>query len=676
MASLQKTYTNDLSTSIAKQLWIARNIASAAKQDAVEFAEQEGFDPMFRRGEFFSRALQMRATSRLPRRFQRQMPQYDKSNFSYFARGQSTPFASPVGPFKTNAQTMNRLAGQPFPWLAVGAPLKYQQSQRSATVSNTPKVPGQPKVTNTAARTKGVVVKDQQLGNFLAAVALSLSSSLNSINKKLDDTSEGVIAAKDGIDATHKKLEQHSDSLESKLDDIIDALRFANQREKELKDEREGQAKRDELKKATDLSNANAVIMNDMDRQEIRDMQAEDIAEDDRGPIGDQLELPINAGEDGRGFQDGGIASGPDSGYLAVLHGDEAVIPLDNNYTQGEKSALTNPVTPNTPMASNPLPMMERGNNLDSMNPKMLPWKGLARPSVSHSHTVNVGGSSVGGTDLAAAIQLPSKAAGIVTMGLMGEVLKNAKLPPGVTAHIKSISSPIASAFGISDIMSQDLTEDSQFMQNQKRQEVLSARRGREGRERGVLGRIIDFIRGKSGVGGGNTIYNRTSGGTGGGYGVGGFFGVGGKPSDALKELRYRSDHPEGTAQPNPFRKGTYLYKLFENNRQLDMMGIEISSSGGDNQFFTKNLSYENAYDYRKFESPEYGLRTSEVAYNMSMEDEVNAIAEGMSDPSKSEIIAHNQTALNTNEKQMEISPITNRGNPLKDGIYLGAYSV
>ena len=159
---------------------------------------------------------------------------------------------------------------------------------------------------------------------------------------------------------------------------------------------------------------------------------------------------------------------------------------------------------------------MERGNNLDSMQPKMLPWKGLARPSVSHSH-VNVGGSSVGGTDLAAAIQLPSKAAGIVTMGLMGEVLKNAKLPPGVTAHIKSISSPVAAAFGIPDVMGGDLTADSEFMQNQKRQEVLSATRGREGRERGVLGKIMDFIRGKSGTGGGNTIYNRVSGGTGGG---------------------------------------------------------------------------------------------------------------------------------------------------------------
>ena len=327
-------------------------------------------------------------------------------------------------------------------------------------------------------------------------------------------------------------------------------------------------------------------------------------------------------------------------------------------------------------MASNTMPMMERGNNLDSMNPKMLPWKGLARPSVSHSHVTNVGGSSVGGTDLAAAIQLPSKAAGIVTVGLMGEVLKNAKLPPGVTAHIRSISSPIASAFGIPDVMSEDLTEDSQFIQNQKRQEVLSARRGREGRERGVLGRIMDWISGKSGTGGGNTIYNRTSGGTGGGYGVGGWPFGGGKPSDAIDNLRYKSDHPLGTAQPNPFEPGTLLYNNFEKLRQYDMMGMEISSSGGDNQFFTKNLSYENAYDYRKFDSPEYGLRTSEVAYNMSMDDEVNAIAEGMSDPSKSEIIAHNQTALNTNEKQMEISPITNRGNPLKDGIYLGAYSV
>ena len=668
MASLQKTYSGDLSTSIAKQLWMVRNVASAARQESQAWADKnpdlvKGINPMFGRGQIFSRELQRRATSRLPKRFQRQL----YGPIDYWARGQST--IDPLMGVGKDTKSGGALRLLP----------EYQNiahPDERAYRSNTSKIPKSPGITNTAKREKGVAVKDQKLGNFLAAVALSLSSSFNSINKKLDEANEGIIVAKDGIADTHKKLEHHSDSLESKLDDIIDALRFANTQEKVQKDQRQAASKAAEEAKAKDLSTAKGILMQDMDKEEIRQMQMEDIAEDDRGPIGDPWEDPKEQQLNIPELEEGGVASGPDSGYLAVLHGDEAVIPLDNNYTQGETSALTNPVTPNTPMGSNPLPMMERGNNLDSMNPKMLPWKGLSRPSISSSTNVNIGGSSVGGTDLAAAIQLPSKAAGIVTMGLMGEVLKNAKLPPGVTAHIKSISSPIASAFGIPDIVSQDLTEDSEFMQNQKRQDVLSATRGREGRERGVLGRIMDFITGKGGTGGGNTIYNRTSGGTGGGYGVGGWPFGGGKPSDAIDNLRYKSDHPEGTAQPNPFRKGTYLYNNFENNRRLDKLGVEISSSGGDNQFFTKNLSYENAYDYRKFESPEYGLRTSEVAYNMSMDDEVNAIAEGMSDPSKSEIIAHNQTALNTNEKQMEISPITNRGNPLKDGIYLGAYSV
>ena len=475
MASLQKTYSGDLSTSIARQLWVARNIAAAAKADAVDVAKGYGVDPMLRPGEFMSRALQMQATSRLPKRFQRQMPSVTMGDPSFLARGQATPFSSGINPKPTNAQTMNRLAGQPFPWLAVGAPLSAQRKPASPSVlSQASKTSGAPTTTNTKTREKGVVVKDQQLGNFLAAVALSLSSSLNSINKKMDEANEGVIVAKDGIDLTYKKLEANSDSLESKLDAIIDALRFANLTEDQKADRRETQSKQREQDMENDMSSANRILMQDMDQEEIRAMRAEDQMDDDRGPITNTStptqnaqQLNLDLGGNIPEFERGGIASGPDSGYLAVLHGDEAVIPLDNNYTQGERTALDNPVTSETPM-------LERGNNFDSMQPKMLPWKGLRRPSVSHSH-VNIGSSSVGGTDLAAAIQLPSKAAGIVTMGLMGEVLKNAKLPPGVTAHIKSISSPVAAAFGIPDVMSEDLTADSEFVQNQKRQSYASS---------------------------------------------------------------------------------------------------------------------------------------------------------------------------------------------------------
>ena len=136
-----------------------------------------------------------------------------------------------------------------------------------------------PSINNTA-RQAGIVVHDQKLGNFLAAVSLSLSSSLNNTNQKIDETSEGITAAKDGIQNTYKKLEQHSDSLESKLDDIVDALRFSNQKEKEKKDKKEAETKIAEQKEDVDLSNSNRILMQDMDREEVRDLQRENMQDD------------------------------------------------------------------------------------------------------------------------------------------------------------------------------------------------------------------------------------------------------------------------------------------------------------------------------------------------------------------------------------------------------------
>ena len=92
MASIQKTYTRDLSQSIALQLMSivgdARGMASDAKKNAMDVAKAYGIDPMLRRGEFFGRALQTRATAGLPKRFQRQMPSVTMGNPSYLARGQ------------------------------------------------------------------------------------------------------------------------------------------------------------------------------------------------------------------------------------------------------------------------------------------------------------------------------------------------------------------------------------------------------------------------------------------------------------------------------------------------------------------------------------------------------------------------------------------------------------
>ena len=666
MAGLQKTYSGDLSTSIARQLWTARNIAAAAKEDAVDVAKAYGVDPMLRRGEFFGHALGSMATSRLPKRFQHQVPSVTMGNPSYIARGQ---------------RSNDPLMGTPAHLRNLPEYQNIASPEERKFKSNITKIPGAPTATNTKTRDKGVAVKDQKLGNFLAAVALSLSSSLNSINKKMDEANEGVIVAKDGIDLTYKKLEENSDSLESKLDSIIDALRFANLTEDQKADRRETAAKQREQDMETDMSSANRILMQDMDQEEIRAMQQEDKMDDDRGPItntstptqnAEQLNLDLG---DIQQFERGGIASGPDSGYLAVLHGDEAVIPLDNNYTQGEQTALNNPVTPDTPM-------LERGtDNIGSMQPKMLPWKGLKRPSASTSN-INIGG--MGGSELAAAIQLPAKAAGIVTMGLMGNAMKHGNLPPGVVAHMKSISAPIASTFGISDVMASDLAEKSEgeIAANQRRQNVLAADRGREGREKGVLGKIKDFLFGTGGgyrgVGGGGTYRNRTGGGTGGGNIAWG--------KKKQKEITSKADF--GSIKRRTATTDAYMVEAgmldpsaFENkygisaDKWLRLPDYPTNQSSLDSPVFTKTVSYENAFDYNNFDSPQYGLRTSEIAYNMSMQDEVNNMIEGLSDPD-SQVILNNHNTKTNSGKQVNHSAIAVRGNPLKEGTYLSPYSV
>ena len=82
-------------------------------------------------------------------------------------------------------------------------------------------------------------------------------------------------------------------------------------------------------------------LQKDMDKNPIP--KNSNLVEDDRGSINDptpieQLEIPE--------FADGGIASGPEDGYLAMLHGRELITPLDDNYTQPEVITLGDEVQP------------------------------------------------------------------------------------------------------------------------------------------------------------------------------------------------------------------------------------------------------------------------------------------------------------------------------------------
>ena len=528
----------------------------------------------------------------------------------------------------------------------------------------------------------GIKVQDEKLGVFLAKLALSLSSSFNSINEKLNETDDGITATKDGIDKTYKKLEQNSDSLESKLDAIIEALRYSGDIEKQKRDQREAAAKIAQQREDIDLSNTNRILMQDMDRQEVRDLQRENLADDmaDDAEIGDQGQEP-NLMDNIPQLAEGGIVSGPDSGYLAVLHGDEAVIPLDNNYTQGEPSAVGDKPISQMPM------MAERGitpgDNPSSMKPKFTVNSPVSSP------TLNFGGSMGSGEDLAKAIQLPAKAAGLVTMGIMGNVMKQALLPPGIVGHLQTLTSPIARAFGIPDLMAANQKEKSEqeYAQSQGRQEVLDAKRGKLGREKGILGKIKDFLFGSGGGGmtyrgtGGNTYVNNRTSGTG-GYGVGGWPFGGGK-----KEKTYESKQDFGAIlRATAMKDATMVINGFGDPERfkkkygitaeqfLALPDYPTDQSSLNSNVFTKTVAYNNAFDYNELASPQYGLKTSAIAYNMSMEDEVNSMVDSISD-SVDPVVMNNVNNTNTGN-QTSYSAIAVRGNPLKEGTYVSPYSV
>ena len=674
MASLQKTYTGDLTQSILMQLWAARGMAADAKANAMDVANAYGVDPMLRGGEFFSRALQTRATAGLPRRFQRQMPSVTMGDPSYITRGQATPFSSGINPKPTNAQTMNRLAGQPFPWLAVGSSLK-NQNQKPATTQALNKAANKPNTTNTSAIPKGIQVTDEKLGSFIAAVALSLTSSIESINKKMDETSEGVIIAREGIANTHKKLEENGDTISDKLDKIIDALRHQNELTRKNKDNREIHQKKTKQDRERRVSDANRIQKTNMSRGDVRDMQQLDIFEQD-GVFGNTPMIPDPwstppmmgmpfAGE----FARGGIASGPDSGYLAVLHGDEAIVPLDNNFTQNQPSAIANESISDMPM----LPRAETGmsaggiragDNSRSVKPTMR--RGKSTSSMT----------SGGGDMLAKAMELPAKAAGAVTMGLMGKVLSSNPLLAPVVGAIKSISAPIAQAFGIPDVVSSNLASEVENKERaaSERKGFTKGERAREGREKGLLGKLKDFI---FGTGGGTNITRSTYVRGGGGKGVGGY-GYGGSGTKIAwgkkkqKEITSKADF--GSIKRRTATTDAYMVEagMLDPSTFEKKYGISADKWLRLPDYPTDQSSnfFQTKSSMTAFNSPQYGLNTiAQVVNEGSMADEVSSGS--VSAPSSNVALVNNQTSTPESVGEIPFSAIAaSNGGPFDDGIY------
>jgi hypothetical protein len=150
----------------------------------------------------------------------------------------------------------------------------------------------------------------------------------------------------------------------------------------------------------------------------------------------------------------GGIVSGPDSGYLAKLHGNEMVVPINNNYTQGQPSAMDGKVRPKPFSSSRStkgvktsgLPSFERGTPGSSVG-------GRFGFGITNMRGIASGGStqsSAMAQPLVDAMSLPMMAAGGSILATVSKLMTSmGSEGASIAPEIERIARPIADVFGL-----------------------------------------------------------------------------------------------------------------------------------------------------------------------------------------------------------------------------------
>jgi len=534
MASYTKTYSGDLGSAIAGQLYKASNTASEAKRQAQMFAAQQGdelhpFDPKLRPGEFFSRALQMQMTAGLPRRFQRQMPRYDKNDFTYFARGQSRPFASPIDkPKPTSAVIQAKLAGQPFANVAAGADLKHQKPLTFGKNASPQAAPLQEavkkRVTNTTEKQEAVKVKDEKLGNFLAALALSLQTSLAEITRKVGDTEEVVIAAKDSLAGTHKMLEETGDTVEHKLDAIIAALREQNAIKKEEISDAKVAAKVEDLEQQVEGDLPNSFVGLNENAGDVRQQNEMEEVNDRKNVnpsdsmLPDPWEPDIQAKSGYHGMTTSNV---PDSGVPINLlaHKNERIdiTPIDNaKHKDGKDLQVSQNARPPIQNINNwmPQPKLEiASSDLSSVGPIYEERQEKYSDSPEVKEAVE---------KLQHSLSLVPETMGIFMMNFMGRAASSmGPVPEYAAAQVSAVTKNLASVFGVPNAVTGSLEQGINTETDRENRKIEAGEQGERKKEKNWFQKLLSFV--SFGGGGGGKIGTRR--GTGGGTKTAGYGG-------------------------------------------------------------------------------------------------------------------------------------------------------
>lgn len=343
--------------------------------------------------------------------------------------------------------------------------------------------PQSPKVGNTAKKIQKATsgrsnrVSKEELLSALTGIVDSLNKTAQSIGKATAGISSGVISAAKAQVELVEQLKLRNTTLEDKLDKI--ALAIANQTQFQRQSVSKANTKQSEDKLEA-IQDTSSTEVPDDTQTAVNETQVSQLSQNITPTTNivnnPSIERPAGGypslSEMGKAgmyvpqAETGGIISGPDSGYLAKLHGDEMVVPINNNYTQGEPSAMDGKVRPkpsgssrsNKGIKTSSLPSFERGTK-----PSSLPSfeKGTTKSSVGGRFgfgITNMRGIASGGTTqssamaqpLVDAMSLPMMASGGSILATVSKLMTSmGSEGESIAPEIERITRPIADVFGL-----------------------------------------------------------------------------------------------------------------------------------------------------------------------------------------------------------------------------------
>lgn len=189
------------------------------------------------------------------------------------------------------------------------------------------------------------ISREELLSTFNVLID-SLNKTAERLANNSDNVSSGIMRASVAQAEIAEQLKVRNNSIEDRLDSLINAINNQTQFQKQTVDLSEDYARKEQLAEKRDIAasetpdNLSTKINESSTTQTITPTTS--ITNIQNIGVGSSREAEMKQME-AYGYpqaERGGIFSGPETGYLAQLHGDEMVVPLRNRYTEGKPSAV------------------------------------------------------------------------------------------------------------------------------------------------------------------------------------------------------------------------------------------------------------------------------------------------------------------------------------------------